>query len=63
MSGSQGPVIIGVTGCSGSGKTSLAQELGRELEGTFTSILQMKSAISAVSHVMFRTVGALRICH
>ena len=30
----QGPVIIGIAGCSGSGKTSLAQELARELEGT-----------------------------
>jgi uridine kinase len=29
-----GPVIIGIAGCSGSGKTSLAQELARELEGT-----------------------------
>ncbi|MGC1298730.1 MAG: uridine kinase [Alloacidobacterium sp.] len=29
-----GPVIIGVAGCSGSGKTSLAQELARELEGS-----------------------------
>jgi uridine kinase len=30
----QGPVVIGIAGCSGSGKTSLAQELARELEGT-----------------------------
>jgi len=30
----QGPVIIGISGCSGSGKTSLAEELARELEGT-----------------------------
>ena len=30
----QEPVIIGIAGCSGSGKTSLAQELARELEGT-----------------------------
>lgn len=30
----RGPVIIGIAGCSGSGKTSLAQELARELEGT-----------------------------
>ncbi|QNI33286.1 uridine kinase [Alloacidobacterium dinghuense] len=29
-----GPVVIGIAGCSGSGKTSLAQELARELEGT-----------------------------
>ena len=35
MNGSnQGPVIIGIAGYSGSGKTSLAQELARELEGT-----------------------------
>lgn len=35
MNGSnKGPVIIGIAGCSGSGKTSLAQELARELEGT-----------------------------
>lgn len=31
---SNGPILIGVAGCSGSGKTSLAQELARELEGT-----------------------------
>jgi uridine kinase len=31
---SNGPVVIGIAGCSGSGKTSLAQELARELEGT-----------------------------
>ncbi|WP_158751158.1 uridine kinase [Acidobacterium sp. S8] len=30
----QGPVVIGIAGYSGSGKTSLAQELARELEGT-----------------------------
>ncbi|HLH33168.1 MAG TPA: uridine kinase [Alloacidobacterium sp.] len=30
----RGPVVIGIAGCSGSGKTSLAQELARELEGT-----------------------------
>ena len=30
----RGPVIVGIAGCSGSGKTSLAQELARELEGT-----------------------------
>lgn len=30
----QAPVIIGIAGCSGSGKTSLAEELARELEGT-----------------------------
>jgi uridine kinase len=30
-----GPVIIGIAGCSGSGKTSLAHELARELEGTY----------------------------
>ncbi len=29
-----GPVVIGIAGYSGSGKTSLAQELARELEGT-----------------------------
>ena len=34
MNGTNGPVIIGIAGCSGSGKTSLAQELARELEGT-----------------------------
>jgi len=34
MNGNRGPVIIGIAGCSGSGKTSLAQELARELEGT-----------------------------
>lgn len=28
------PVVIGVAGCSGSGKTALASELARELEGT-----------------------------
>ena len=28
------PVILGIAGCSGSGKTSLAEELARELEGT-----------------------------
>ena len=35
MNGTDGrPVVIGIAGCSGSGKTSLAQELARELEGT-----------------------------
>lgn len=34
MNGTQGPVVIGIAGYSGSGKTSLAQELARELEGT-----------------------------
>ncbi|HVW76272.1 MAG TPA: uridine kinase [Alloacidobacterium sp.] len=34
MNGNQGPVVIGIAGYSGSGKTSLAQELARELEGT-----------------------------
>jgi uridine kinase len=29
-----GPLIIGVAGCSGSGKTALAEELAREMEGT-----------------------------
>jgi uridine kinase len=28
------PIIIGVAGCSGSGKTALAEELAREMEGT-----------------------------
>jgi len=28
------PVVIGIAGCSGSGKTSLAEELAREMEGT-----------------------------
>jgi uridine kinase len=28
------PVIIGIAGCSGSGKTALAEELAREMEGT-----------------------------
>lgn len=34
MNGTKGPVVIGIAGCSGSGKTSLSQELARELEGT-----------------------------
>lgn len=33
-SSQQSPVVIGIAGYSGSGKTSLAQELARELEGT-----------------------------
>ncbi len=28
------PVILGIAGCSGSGKTTVAEELARELEGT-----------------------------
>lgn len=30
----KGPVIIGIAGCSGSGKTMLAEELAREMEGS-----------------------------
>ena len=32
------PVILGIAGCSGSGETTLAEELARELEGTHSHL-------------------------
>src|ERR1700761_5807436 len=50
MSGSQGPVILGIAGCSGSGKTSLAQELARELEGTHFHLDHYYRDLGHLSH-------------
>lgn len=45
-----GPVVIGIAGCSGSGKTSLAQELARELEGTHFHLDHYYRDLSALSY-------------
>jgi uridine kinase len=46
----QGPVIIGIAGYSGSGKTSLAQELARELEGTHFHLDHYYRDLGHLSH-------------
>lgn len=45
-----GPVIICIAGCSGSGKTSLAHELARELEGTYFYLDHYYRDLGHLSH-------------
>ena len=50
---SEGPVIIGVTGGSGSGKTSVCREIFKQFQGKSIMMLEHDSYYKDQSHMSF----------